>query len=555
MSVRFDSEIRAKELRSKLLGHLSLLTDDFIRRCSALDACSSLDAAALQFGKIIPDVISSLPLAIYPKDNPIPKYISYVRMFTGQYYEKVSLVLVQDVIYQDWLFDHCKLNPKYFKKLRDESNYGIIKALRFRILSPSLRVMCLKNGVLDFKDIGSKPYSEVLRPFSPEYHCIKQYDFKWNPKAECPLWRGFLGIPSYVGQPVADIDGVLPEASKRAVLQKFLGSGFIDRKKVKFEYMLILYGTGANGKSVIKEVLDGVFGSDEVYPNLNYSDMAKDDDHGMRARKAIEGYRFSYCTEMSPKSFKSPEVVKTTASGEALSGRALGENITIVSDIPVFMCNSNYDWSNVNLIPKDSPNDESMARRVLLLNFDQKIEESRRDTELVKKLLDEREGIFMWMVRGYLRLRASSWKIQDSLLGRVEKARMNANHPVLVNGNEVHGSIIEYIRFKGLSPISDGEYVYDLLLSSTEIHENYVKFCESNGIANIQTRAKLSRDFETLGYSKKIAFGTKRRNGFIVYWDKPHNIMIYNSSIPSIEKILDIDALLGEQEEEEYIND
>lgn len=556
MAATFDSEIRAKELRSILLGHLSKLTDDYIRRCSALDACSSFDAAALQFSKIIPDIIADLPLAIYGKDNPIPKYISYVRMFTGEYYEKVSLILIQDVIYQDWLFDHCKLNPKYYKKLRDESNYGIIKALRFRILKPSLMVMCFKNGVVDLRDVGIKRTDELLNPFSPDYHCVKQYDFKWNPKAECPLWRGFLGMPAYVGQPIADIDGVLPEASKRAVLQKFLGSGFIDRSRVKFEYMLILYGTGANGKSVIKEVLDGIFGADEVYPNLNLLDMAKDDDHGMRARKAVEGFRFSYCTELSPRALSRPETVKVFASGEGMSGRALGENISIISEIPLFMCNSNYDWSNYNLIPKDSPDDESMARRVLLLNFDKKIEESRRDSELVEKLLKEKEGIFMWIVRGYKRLRKSKWKIHDSLLGRIDKVRMAANHPVLVNGNEVHGSIIEYIRFKNISPIYDEDHTHDLLMSSTELHDNYVKFCEKNGIANIQTRAKLSRDFETMGYSKKVAFGANRRNGFIVYWSEPHPVLIFNNSVPSIEKILDVDSLLGEQyEEEEFIND
>lgn len=551
MSVLFDSKVHALRLRDVLLCHLSKLTSDFTRRCSALDACSGVDAAALQFGKIIPDVIDSLPLAVYPKDNPIPKYISYVRMFTGAYYEKVSLTLIQDVIYQDWLFDHCKLNPKYYRKLRDECNYGIIKSLRMNILHPSLRVMCFTNGVVDFRDVGVKRDSDVLRPFSPEYPCIKQYDFAWDVGAKCPLWRGFLGLPSYVGQPLVDIDGVLPEASKRAVLQKFLGSGFIDRKRVKFEYMLILYGVGANGKSVIKEVLDGVFGSDEVFPNLNYLDLAKDDDHGMRTRKAIEGFRFSYCTEMSPRSFAKPEIVKATASGEAISGRAIGENVSIISDIPVFMCNSNHDWSNVNLIPKDSPDDMSMARRVLLLNFDKRIEEHRRDSELVKKLMKEKAGIFMWMVRGYKRLKHDGWKIHDSLLGRVEKARMNANHPVLVNGNEVHGSIIEYIRFKNLSPIYDDEHKHDILLSSTDIHANYTKFCENNGISNIQSRSKLSRDFETLGYSKKIAFGSKRQNGFCVYWSEPYNHLIFGRGIPSIEKILDLDAVLGEDEWEE----
>lgn len=556
MSVIFESEIKAKELRAKLLEHLSKLTDEYIKRCSALDASSTLDGAAYQFSKIIPDLMRDLPLAYYPKDNPIPKYISYIRMFNGMYYEKVSIAFVQDVIYQDWLFDHCKLNPKFYRKLREESNIGIIKAIRFKELKPSLTVMCLKNGVVDFKDVGIKRMDEVLRPFSPEYPCIKQYDFKWNPNAECPLWRSFLGVPAYINQPIADIDGVLPESEKRAILHKFLGSGFIDRTKVKFEYMLILYGTGANGKSVIKEVLDGIFGKDEVYPNLNFLDMAKDDDHGMRARKAIEGFRFSYCTEMSPKSFNNPEVVKILSSGEGVSGRAIGENVSIITDIPIFMCNSNADWTSF-VPPKSSSKDESMSRRVLLLSFDKRIEENRRDSELVGKLLKEKEGIFMWLVRGYKRLMRDRWKIKNSMFGRIEQARADANKDVVRNGKSIHGSIESYINYKGLSPIYSDEYKYSLALPTTDIWNNYEEFCNRNGIKNIQSSRKLSLDFSNLGFSKKIAFGANRSNGYVVYWKEPHNTMIFKSEVPTLEKVFNVNAILGESDEvdDEFIND
>ena len=550
MSVIFDSEIKAKELRAILLEHLSKLTDTYIRRCSVLDASGTLDGATYQFSKIIPDIVRDLPLAFYPKDNPIARYITYIRMYNGKYYEKVSLSFVQDVIYNDWLFDHCKMNPKYYRRLRDECNYGIIKAIKFKVLSPKLTVMCLKNGIVDFKDVGHKPIDDVLKPFSPEYPCIKQYDFNWNPKAECSLWRTFLGVPAYINQPLYDIDGILPEKEKRAILHKFLGSGFLDRSKVKFEYMLILYGTGANGKSVIKEVLDGIFGKDEVYPNLSLLDMAKTDDHGMRARKAIEGCRFSYCTEMSPKSLSHPELVKMFASGEGMTGRAIGENVSVISEIPLFMCNSNDDWTNFS-IPKSCDKDESLSRRILLLSFDKKIEENRRDSELVDKLLKEKEGIFMWLVRGYKRLKRDGWKIKNSLNGRVDQVRANANENVIRNGKKVHGSVCEYINFKGISPVIGEENPHDLFVSTTDIYNNYVSFCERNGIKCIQSRRKLSLDFETLGYAKKIAHGEKRQNGYVVYWTEPHGRLIFNKNIPSIEKALNIDAILGEEEDDE----
>jgi phage/plasmid-associated DNA primase len=244
-------------------------------------------------------------------------------------------------------------------------------------------------------------------------------------------------------------------------------------------------------------------------------------------------------------------MVKAAASGEAMSARGIGQNVKVIKDIPIFMCNSNYDWGEVNLIPKDSPDDESMARRVLLLSFDKKVPEGKRDPELVDKLLLEKEGIFQWIVRGYRRLKRDKWKINDSLFGRVDKVRKMANGKVAINGKYVHGSIIEYINFKGISTIMDEKHSNAILLSSSDIYENYLSFCKSNGLLSVTSCHKFSLDFGNYGFSKRVGFGANNCNGYVMYWAEPHNTMIFKASVPSVEKILDMDALLEENEEEE----
>ena len=52
------------------------------------------------------------------------------------------------------------------------------------------------------------------------------------------LWRMFL-------------DEVLPDKNMQKVLQEFLGSIFVDRRVAKMETMLVLRGSGSNGKSVV----------------------------------------------------------------------------------------------------------------------------------------------------------------------------------------------------------------------------------------------------------------------------------------------------------------
>lgn len=552
MATIFDSELKVKRLRDLLMNFLIPMSSKYVSKAAALDSCSTIGAARLLFERLISDVMSELPMASYSKDNN-PEFFSHLRIYNGEYYEKIPMTLVVDTIYGGWLFDYCKMNHKFYSKLEKVCYKSVKRALEIRRLEPRLDLMCFKNGVVDFKDVGVKSNGECLRPFSPEYHCVKQYDFKWNPKAECPTWRKFLGIPAFEGQDPDEIEGVLPDRPKRVVLQKFLGGGFIDRRKIKFEYLMILYGTGANGKSVVKDVLDGIFGKEEVFPNLQFSSLTKEGFDGFNSRRAIEGCRFAYCTEMSPSEFRRPELVKAAASGESMAGRGIGENTKPVVDIPIFMCNSNYDWGEVELIPKDSPNDESMSRRVLLLNFDKKVPEDKRDAELSEKLLKEKEGIFMWMVRGYKRLKKDKWKIRESLFGRVEKVRHNANNSeIVVNGKKIHGSINEYVRFKGISPIMDEEHKTAILLSSTDIYENYKAFCINNGIASwVKSSHKLSNDFSTLGFSKRIGFGATHCNGYIMYWTKNTNYEIFKKDIPSIEKILDMDSVLGREEEDD----
>lgn len=545
MGIVFDSELKAKRLRKNVLDLVEPMSSEFTSKCAALDACGSIGGVKLLFERLIAELVSRLPLALYSKDNNKEEGFRYCRIFNGEYYERVAISLVVDTIYSGWLFDYCKMNLKFYSKLKECCSYSIIKALNYRILQPSLRVMCFKNGVVDFKDME-------LRPFSSEYHCVKQYDFKWNPKAECPTWKRFLGYPRFVGQSEEDVKGVLPASGKRRVLQKFLGGGFIDRSKVKFEYLMILYGTGANGKSVIKDVLDGIFGKEEIISNLPFSALSRDGFDGFNSRRAIEGTRFAYCTEMSPTEFRKPEMIKAAASGESMSARGIGENMKQVVDIPIFICNSNYDWSEVELIPKDSPNDESMARRVLLLGFDQKIPESSRDPELTEKLLREKEGIFQWIVRGYKRLKKDKWRIQDSIYGRVDKVRIEGNkNKIPVNGKYIHGSVNEYVKFKGISPVMDDEHKNAILLSSTDIFDNYLSFCISNGMACVKSIHKMSLDFATLGFSKRVGFGVNNCNGFIMYWSKNTNYEVFKVDVPSIEKVLNVKDILGEEEEEE----
>lgn len=552
MSDLFLSEVRRESLYRLLFSRCSAYADVATSKIALLESLGGREKRNRALRPIIYELVRLLGAAFYVRDMSSMKssrseYRS-CRVFTGCYYELFPIRWLQEFV-SDWLVDYGRADVDKYKNFGYVVGSYVYDSLLDRLLSPRHTLMCFRNGVVDMEVME-------LMPHSIEHHVIKMYDFNWNPDAKCPMWKAFLGMPHYVGQ--KDVIGVLPEASKRAVLQKFLGGSFVDRKKVRFEYFLILYGDGANGKSVIKDVLEGIFGKDEVLPNLDLGQLTRMGDEKLRAMDSMDGKRISYCTELNLGHLKQPETLKILSSGESTVGRGIGENIRVIEDIPLIICNTNRKLSDKDSLPKDSPTDESVSRRLLLISFDKVLREQDRNPEIVSQLLKEKEGIFMWLVRGYKRLKRDKYKITESLEGRIDKIRMNLNSNVPVGKKRVAGSVYEYLKFKGCSPIPTDEYCYEQFMIFTTLHDNYLKFCKKNKVSEVlmATREKFGRDLGTLGYGKRNDIGETNTTGYILYCKEDDKPMLVHG-VPSIIEELNVDALLREcedEESEEYVD-
>ena len=94
-----------------------------------------------------------------------------------------------------------------------------------------------KNGMLDIK-------TWKLLPHNPEYYSTIQMPVNYDPDAKCPRFLRFL----------KEIKLIIKE---RLFLKKFLGAALsID---IKLGKALILYGEGANGKSVLIDAIMNIF--------------------------------------------------------------------------------------------------------------------------------------------------------------------------------------------------------------------------------------------------------------------------------------------------------
>ena len=291
-----------------------------------------------------------------------------------------------------WWFEGSRYVELYHKEIRagiswcfdrvDE--YASMKQIKDLALQVRYRLEAqeredIDSGYISFRngmiDLSKKNLS--LLPHDKDVFVTRYLDYDYDPGASCPLWRAFLSE-------------VLPDSASRDVLQEFLGAVFIDRSKSKIETMLWLYGDGANGKSVVFDVVLGILGRE----NVTTRDM-RDLCHPTRGQFAIsdiDGKLLNYCSDVQGE-FVFTDLAKKLISGEPTHGERKFENSRIITHLPLFM-------ANTNTLPKIKDTSNAWARRVKIIPFNITIPAERQDKSLALKLLAERSGILSWMLEG-----------------------------------------------------------------------------------------------------------------------------------------------------------
>ena len=232
----------------------------------------------------------------------------------------------------------------------------------------------LLNGTLEISPNGA-----TLREFRREDFLTHQLPFGFNPSADAPMFRQYL-------------DRVLPDPESQRILAEYLGYIFIKPSFLKLEKALILYGTGANGKSVMFETVEALLGKDNV---TNYSLQSLTDKEGY-SRAKIVGKLVNYASEISTDLESSR--FKALVSGERIEAR-----------LPYGQPFSATDYAklvfNCNRLPKDVEHLEAYFRRFLIVPFTVTIPDNEQDKQLAGKIAErELPGVLNWVLEGLNRL-------------------------------------------------------------------------------------------------------------------------------------------------------
>lgn len=203
----------------------------------------------------------------------------------------------------------------------------------------------------------------------------------YDPKAKCPNFDKFL-------------ERVQPSAEMRAFLQRWLALSMTGLKIQRFAFF---YGSGANGKSVLVDLIAKMLG--------DYSHSAKIESFTGRNRRGggdatpdifpLMGARMVRASEPEEGERLQEGLIKELTGGEPILVRQLHADFIEVHPFFKLTMSGNHK-------PDIRGTDDGIWRRVLLVPFDVQIPESERDEKLGEKLFAERAGILNWLVEGLL---------------------------------------------------------------------------------------------------------------------------------------------------------
>lgn len=406
------------------------------------------------------------------KNCPVKYFAFAFYIFDGRIYQVVDVSIVEQA-YQLLLEKLCVAPVMNRTSLRKEIFIATIK--NYNTLVPQFDIVAFRNGVVDFT-LSRKTKPEAM-PFSPHYHVTYYHPYDFDPKAKCPLWNRFL------------MD-VLPDKDSRDILQMFLGLGLVQRGDAfnvydgkvvnKIELCLMMIGSGANGKSVIFEVMCALFGPDRI-SKMDYADLTADGDEGMRGRYPIRNAIFNWSSDSDVRKFgkKNTGMFKRLVSGEPITYRKLGEDVFESRSVP-------YLIFSLNSEPESNDTSLGMIRRLQYVNFEVTVPKEKQDPELASKIINkELSGVFNWLLEGERKLRERHFRFPEA------------------EGSKKH-RIMAYLKSQ---PVLSWLMAYDikhqrrvsneigLRIPVSLLYESFVQFCNDNNLDDndIPSSNKFSR--------------------------------------------------------------
>ena len=318
-------------------------------------------------------------------------------------------------------------------------------------LEPGLRLINLENGMLEIE-------SGVLKKHDKSYRSTVQIPIEFDPQAKSPRFKKYL-------------QEVFPDdPGKITTLQEF--AGYCLYPRIFIHKCLFLIGSGANGKSLFINILIKVIGIENV---------AALELHLLSHRFLVGTLKdklLNVSSEVQTNSKVQENVFKQVISGDLIQAdvkhrdsfnfRPIAKHIFSMNEIPV-ITDRTY----------------ALARRLIVVKFNQRFEGDREDKRLEDKLTKELPGILNWCLEGLRRVVENDQIAESKQMEGDKQEFLRAINPVAnfvdeacglnksfkVGKNSLYQGYVQYCSNSGLRPTSNIKFYRQLLSDYPQIVE------------------------------------------------------------------------------------
>ena len=367
--------------------------------------------------------------------------------------------------------DDAPLKADIYAMLEDYASTSVTKKISSIIellkitahadeLVPQTDRIHLANGTLFLDGRFTHEKNEIVR---------SRFPVRYTPDAASPaVWLRFLDELLY--------------AEDIPCLQEYIGYCLIPSNKG--QRMMLIKGSGGEGKSQIGTVLSHLFGC-----NVKNGSVGKVSENRF-ARADLEHIHLMIDDDMRMEALKQTNYVKSIVTAQDKM------------DLEKKGKQSYQGWMYARLLAFSNGDLQSLYdrsdgfyRRQLILTTKEKPAARKDDPDIAEKMCCELEGIFLWAFEGLQRLVRNQFRFSESerAKGNRDVVKQDANNVIL---------FMESTQYVELNPNKS--------ISSKELYAIYTIWCEENAFSPLKSRTV--SDF-LVGSAKK--YGIEHSNNMV----------------------------------------
>lgn len=337
-------------------------------------------------------------------------------------------------------------NNSFIFPIADDTDNQIFVYLKNRILSLST-----STGETSFLDPKKNPFFSTCQ---------------WNVSIS-------LGDTDIITAPIfsAYLKRVQPKEENQILLMELMGYMLVpDNRLQKF---FILQGEGKNGKSVFLSILKEMIGDG------NYTSLSLDQLEHSYALSALIGKTANICADMGEIDKAAEGLLKSITSGDQITcDRKYLSAIT-------FLPTAKHVFSTNN-IPRFSDKTEGLWRRMIIIPFEEILDDNEIDVTITEKLKKENDQIFLFAVEGLKRIIRNGWRfsISENVKKTLNDERDNAS------------TLRQFVKEKCELSSTDS-------IETHKFYHEYSSWTRANG-QNPSSKNSIGRELNRLGVKSKV---------------------------------------------------